>query len=232
MRKALIYSSLLLLTMLALAVALDYGHWRAIAGAMVSTGEKRSLLDEVITLRRDNADLRFQLTRAARQAEIDKAKNREHHARMVDLKREIAELEGEIEFFRDVVGGTRIGGGPRVGGLSLRALSGDGRYGYTLVLTHAGKDNQVVEGELEIGVDGTLADEPKRLPFAQLVESGAADLSFKFKHFHLFEGTLRIPTDFIPRQVQVAVRQGRKKKPTRDATFDWALALTTGTKRS
>ena len=62
-RKALIAVGLTLAVLLAVVVALDYGHWRAIAGAMVSTGEKRSLLEEAVTLRRENERLRFQLAR-------------------------------------------------------------------------------------------------------------------------------------------------------------------------
>ena len=83
-RKALIAVGLTLAVLLAVVVALDYGHWRAIAGAMVSTGEKRSLLDEAVTLRRENERLRFQLARLRRTEEIHRSAREENHDLLVE----------------------------------------------------------------------------------------------------------------------------------------------------
>ena len=63
-----------------------------------------------------------------------------------------------------------------------------------------------VGGVLHIGVKGDLKGEHKTLSLDQLAEGGAGSLGFKFKHFHLFEGTLKLPEGFIPRQINVAVQ--------------------------
>ena len=64
-RKALISIVLLVAVVLALGVAMDYGHWKSIARAMVSTGEKRSLLEEVVALRRENEALHYEVAQIA-----------------------------------------------------------------------------------------------------------------------------------------------------------------------
>ncbi|MEQ8662994.1 MAG: hypothetical protein RLW62_19440, partial [Gammaproteobacteria bacterium] len=132
-RKALIVIGATLAASLAVAIALDYGHWRAIAGAMVSTGEKRLLLDEAATLRADNERLRFEVARLRRAEEINRSAREENHDLLVDAQGELAAMKREVQFYRDAIGSVEVGAGPRVGGIQVKPLDGVGRYGYKLV---------------------------------------------------------------------------------------------------
>ena len=49
------------MAVLAVAIAVDHGHWKSIAEAKVSSGNKRTLLQEVAQLHREQEDLRFEL---------------------------------------------------------------------------------------------------------------------------------------------------------------------------
>ena len=224
-RKALIAVGLTLAVLLAVVVALDYGHWRAIAGAMVSTGEKRSLLDEAVTLRRENERLRFQLARLRRSEEIHRSTREENHDLLVAAQAEIAALKRETQFFRDVIGSAEVGTGPRIGGVQVKALEGTGRYGYKLVMTHVNKDDREAEGSLRVALQGEYKGQRKALRLSEVVESGPETFSFKFKHFRLFEGTIRMPDGFVPRQIEVAVRGRGRSGDAYSETYDWASVL-------
>ncbi len=224
-RKALITFALLGIVGLALLIAIDYGQWKSIASAMVSTGEKRSLLKEVIALRRENETLAYDNARLRRAAEIAAHARQENHAQLVSLQSQVAALGSEIEFYRDVVGATEIDAGPRVNGIQIRALEGDGRYAYKLVMTHVSKDDRTAEGTLQVDVRGEIKGQRKALEFADIVESGPGALGFKFKHFHLFEGTLKMPAGFVPRQIHLAVREQSRRNRTHEETYDWASVL-------
>lgn len=224
-RKALIAVGLTLAVLFAVMVALDYGHWRAIAGAMVSTGEKRSLLNEAVTLRRENERLRFDLARLRRTEEIHRSAREENHGLLVEAQAEIAALKRETQFFRDVIGSAEVGNGPRIGGIQVKPLEGAGRYGYKLVMTHVNKDDRVAEGSLHVALQGEYEGQRKALRLGELVESGPEKLSFKFKHFRLFEGTIRMPEGFVPRQIEVAVRGRGRSEGGYSETYDWASVL-------
>jgi hypothetical protein len=225
LRKLLLTVAGLLAAALAVAFALDYGHWRAIAGAMVASGDQRELVNEVVALRRENDALRYDLTRARRAEQIARAAREENRALMVDLKAELAERNQEVRFFRDALGAVRVGEGPRVGGIQIKPLDGDGRFGYSLVMTYIDKDDRTVEGRVQVRLAGELNGRPRALPFAEVVESGPTSLEFKFKHFHLFEGTLKIPAQFVPRRIEVAVVGRGRSGDARAESFDWAAAL-------
>lgn len=224
-RKALITLALVVSVILALGVALDYGHWKSILAGMVSTGEKRTLLQEVVSLRRDNERLRDELARLRREQEINQYARKDNHEQMVRLQAEIADSRKEVEFYRDVVGATGVDPGPRVKGLQVRSLEGPGRYSYKLVMTHVNKDDRMAEGRLQFNVRGEQDGKRKNLSFKELFESGPNSLEFNFKHFYLFEGTLKIPGGFVPRQVQVGVVEKARRNSVHEQTYDWASVL-------
>lgn len=210
---------------LAIAVAFDYGHWKSIATAKVTTGKKRSLLEEVEDLRAANESLRYEIARLRRSDEINRATRQENHAQLVAVQTKNAALNQELEFYREVVAGTEVESGPKVSGIQLQSLNGEGRYRYRVVLTHVDKDDRVAEGVLNIGFRGEQGGKRKALAFSEVKESGPDSLDFKFKHFRLFEGTIRMPDDFVPEQVQVAVRSGRGSKGSYSESYDWASIL-------
>lgn len=225
LRKIAVRLALVGGTALAVLVALDYGHWKSIANAMIATGEKRTLLKEVVDLRRENETLHDQVAALKRAQAISRHARKDNHAELVSLQNRIAELESEINFYRNVVGATGVSSGPQVKGIEIDELEGDGRYRYKLVLTHVSKSNGLAEGSLALGIRGEQEGQRTELGYADVVESGPASLEFKFKHFHLFEGTLRIPQDFVPRQIHLAVSHGSRRKSPQPQIYDWASVL-------
>lgn len=225
LRRVLTMAAFLGATVLAVAIALHYGHWKNIAEAMVSTGQKRTLLQEVAQMRKEREDLQFEIARLHRTEDINRQTREDNHQQLVRLQSEIATLNQELEFYRDVVGTAEVNSGPKVKGIQFKTLVGDGRYKYRLVLTHVDKDDRVAEGKLNIGFRGELGGQRKALSFIDVKESGPDSLAFKFKHFRLFEGTIKMPQGFVPQQVQVAVRNKRSSKGSFSETYDWTSVL-------
>ena len=182
-RRILVVIGFVGMAVLAVAIAVDHGHWKSIAEARVSSGNKRTLLQEVAQLHREQEDLRFELARLRRTEEINRHARADNHEYLARLQTEIAVLNQELDFYRDVVRTTEAKSGPRLKGIQLNTLEGEGRYSYRLVLTHVDRDDRVAEGKLDIGFLGELKGERKALSFVDVKESGTESLSFKFKHF-------------------------------------------------
>ena len=224
-RRVLSAAAFLGAAVLAVAIALDYGHWKYIAEAMVSTGQKRTLLQEVAQMRAEREDLKFEIARLQRGEDINRKTREDNHQQLVRLQSEIAALNQELEFYRDVIGAAEVNSGPKVKGIQFKTLVGDGRYRYRLVLTYIDKDDRVAEGNLNIGFRGELEGQRKALSFTDVKESGPDSLEFKFKHFRLFEGTIKMPQGFVPHQIQVAVRNKRSSRGSFSETYDWTSVL-------
>lgn len=225
LRRALVIGGSLVAALLAVAVAVDYGHWRSIAGAMVATGDTRKLLEEALALRRENEQLRYTVSRLRRAEEINRTAQSKAREAMADLKADMSALTAELRFYRDVVGASEVDAGPRIGGVQIKALDTGGLYRYTLVMTHFDKDDRMAEGVLQLALRGERAGKQAALSYAQMVASGPESLAFRFKHFHLFEGTLRLPSDFVPRQLEVAVRDRARAGGVHAETYDWSAVL-------
>ncbi len=225
LRRALLAVACIGGGLLALAITVDYGHWASIATAMVKTGRKGSLLEEVQQLREENTALQYEMARMIRTAQINKYSRRDDHAELVELQARLAAVNREIEFYRDVLGQTEVETKTQVKGVQLTQLADQGRYSYRLVLTHVDKDNKLAEGSLRIQLKGEQGGTERALKFDEFADSGPQNLSFKFKHFRLFEGTIHLPDGFVPRELMVAVHNTAPIRAAVTETYDWAAVL-------
>jgi hypothetical protein len=225
LRKVLIGIALAVAGLLSAAIAFDYGHWQHILAGSDSTELQRALREELQQLREENEELRYALTRLQRAAEIDTVSRRDNHRELVAMQKEAADLKRELAFFREVMGATEVESRTQVKGVQVRSLGTRGHFGYRLVLTHVDKDDKTAEGRLRIALSGTLRGQKKALGFAELNEAGPAELSFKFKHFRLIEGTLKLPEGFVPRLLTVDLYNTTPTRGTVSETYDWAAVL-------
>ena len=218
----MIGASIVVLTLLLVAIFVDFGQWRALAGTLVPRVRAGTQAEEVARLRDENSALRYELTRLQRNQEIDKSARSDDHVQFMRLQAEVAKLNADIAFYRDVVGAPDTDPGAQVKGLQLRALDSAGRYGYRLVLAHIDENDLVAEGSIRIAVKGALKGQSKMLAQGEVIEVGSDSLAFKFKHFRLFEGSLKLPDGFIPRQISVAVQSRIPTQSSSSETYDWA----------
>jgi hypothetical protein len=225
LRRVLIAAGGILAVLLAIAVALDYGHWRYISDSMSATSTKRGLIEKNLELREENEDLKRRIVRQERISEVDARSRVESQQHIATLQSDIAELKQELEFYRDILASTEIKSGPQVQGFQLRNSGDTGRYAYRLVLTHVNKDDKVAKGNVEVAIEGSLGGAAHQLALADVQEGDSSDMSFKFKHFRRFEGTLIIPDDFVPEQIHVKVHEGGRKRATFSRTYDWSKIL-------
>jgi hypothetical protein len=65
----------------------------------------------------------------------------------------------------------------------------------------------------------------QRLNLAQVAEADSGDLAFNFKHFRRIEGVMRLPNNFSPETVHVAVYEDGQKKSSFNETYDWVKLI-------
>ncbi len=222
LRRLLIGGGIVLVTLLVVAMVVDFGQLRSLARAMVPRVRAGAPGEEVARLREDNSALRYEVARLQRGQEIDKSARSDDHLQFVQMQAEVAKLKADIAFYRDVVGASDADVGAQVKGIQLRPLDSAGRFSYRLVLAHIDENDLVAEGSIRIAVRGELKGQNKTLAQGEVIEAGSDSLAFKFKHFRLFEGSLKLPDGFIPRQISVAVQSRIPAQSSSSETYDWA----------
>ncbi|MGE0857939.1 MAG: DUF6776 family protein [Gammaproteobacteria bacterium] len=224
LRRVLIGCGIALATLLLAGLVLDIGGWRDYARAVVARGDGDTGGAELERLREENGALRFQIARLERSEEIARTARSDSQAQFVQLQAEVAGLRREIEFYRDVVGAADTAAGPRVKGVQLKPLADVGRFGFRVILAHIDVNDREAEGSVRLAVKGEIKGQAKSLG-TEVIEAGSASLNFKFKHFRMVEGVLRLPEGFVPRQITVAVQGRMPAASSSSETYDWAAVL-------
>ncbi len=221
MRRVLLGAGIVVLTLTLVALLTDVGQWRSLARAMVPNVGNRASGDELTRLREENSNLRYEVARLKRGEQIDKSARSDNHLQFMQMQAELARLKADIKFYRDVVGASEVDDGARIKGIQLKPLDTPGRFGYRLVLAHIDENDKQAEGSIRISVKGELKGQSKALAQGEIIEAGSDSLNFKFKHFRMFEGSLKLPDGFIPRQISVAVQSRIPIASSSSETYDW-----------
>lgn len=180
-----------------------------------------NLEGQLTDLGQDNMQLREQNAILARGSKIDREAYKQLEGTVNGLQGEIMELKRELDFYRGIISPSDASRGLEIQRFELRP-HGEGLYQYSLVLTQVLDNSNVAQGSIEIRVDGTESGESKEYVLAQLGD-GNGELAFHYRYFQSFEGELRLPNGFVPKQVNLDIKpRGKTYKPF-SQSFDWVV---------
>lgn len=179
------------------------------------------LESHISQLKEDKVLLRDQLALVKRSTQVDTQAYFQVKENLKALQQEILELREEVSFYRGIVAPRESSSGLRIDRLEVTKAAGERLFHYNLVLTQVLKNHRNVSGTVKLLVDGVQDDRPKKLKMRKVSAMKKKYLEFKFKYFQKFEGDLRMPKGFSPRQVIVEVSPRKRKKIL--GSFDWPM---------
>ncbi|MDA0822963.1 MAG: hypothetical protein O3C28_11140 [Proteobacteria bacterium] len=182
-------------------------------------------MEDYLGVKKQNNQFVSQVAGLKQTLEVDRFARVENRKTISDLQTEVADLKLELAFYRDVISSTKPDKGPQVRGFKLRDVGGDGRFQYRLVLTHVNKDDRVSKGRVDVEISGQDKGRKQYLNLARVAEADSGDLAFNFKHFRRIEGLMRLPSNFSPEKVHVAVYEDGQKKSSFKKTYDWVKLI-------
>lgn len=183
-------------------------------------GSRVQLLEERLEDMQGQRDrLRLQAAKLERAAQIDRSAVSLVQEELKSLQDERARLHKRVQFLEGLVSGD----------MSLLQLdqfllskTEDGNsFGFAFTVSKRVKDSEKVRGLVELTVSGQLQGEARELGFKSL----GVDKPMKmgFSHFQKFQGELKLPVGFIPRELRVTVKPAGKKFKSFDRTFPWQV---------
>jgi hypothetical protein len=194
---------------------------------------------EVVKLRKQQRELRTQLTRARdeqrdmeeQNAVLQRSSQIDREA-AIGIKNDLAAVESrlldlrkELELYRGIVAPGDAEPGLRVQRLELTEASNPGRYRFDMTITQVKRDGKTAKGVIEMEVTGVENGNSAIMLFDKLGGDGDKPLSFSFRYFQHFRGEFGLPADFAPHKVLIKLKpRGKKSPPAVSKEFAWPLS--------
>jgi hypothetical protein len=181
-----------------------------------------SLARELSSVKAEYDEVRQQKVRLERSQAIDEQALNTARNTIADLESTIANLEADLTFYRNIMAPSETSKGLQVDQLTLRNVRGGGRYDFKLVLTQLGDNKSYISGVVAVNIIGEQEGEQEVIPLRDLSED-VEDLGvrFRFRYFQDVEGTLALPDNFEPYEVQVVAKAEGSKASQAERTFEW-----------
>ncbi|GGY83277.1 DUF6776 family protein [Marinobacter zhanjiangensis] len=181
-----------------------------------------SLARELSAVKAEYDEVRQEKVRLERTRAIDAQALITARDSIADLESTIANLEADLTFYRNIMAPSEASKGLQVDQLSLRDVRGEGRYDFKLVLTQVGDNKSYISGLVAVNIIGEQEGEQEVIPLRDLSED-VEDLGvrFRFRYFQDVEGTLALPDNFEPYEVQVVAKAEGSKASQAERTFEW-----------
>jgi hypothetical protein len=197
----------------------------AIDSVYLDSLERRNAADQ-----RAMADLRARLVEAELAREVDRDASRTLRDSIRELRDQVASLGEEVTFYKSLMAPSSLERGLQIAELELRALEGESRYAFHLLLTQVETRRDWVQGETTLEVHGRMRDAAaddaaeRVLPLKEIAAEGSHPLKFRFRYFQELTGEITLPAGFEPDRVVVsAVRPGAGSEDL-SRTFEWLVA--------
>ncbi|MCG8324143.1 MAG: hypothetical protein MI673_01390 [Thiotrichales bacterium] len=200
---------------------LDESHWDYIEARLSGNEAIGEMWRINRQLEQENTALRDRVLSLERTAEIDKQASLHLREQVVKLQDQFYKLKAELEFYKGILSATQDSKGLNVQGLYIEALAIDQTYRYRLVLTNVAKNEQEVEGVINMTLEGAMDGAPQTLDVSELTGKSMDTWQYRFRNFKRFEGDIKLPSGFIPERVtvQLSPKGGGRTKVER--SFDW-----------
>ncbi|KPQ27487.1 MAG: hypothetical protein HLUCCX14_14500 [Marinobacter excellens HL-55] len=216
--------TLILLAFTVIAAVVGYATGLAQGGFRFSSAEATNevLAQDVDTLQERFREARQNLVNLERGRAIDQQAMREARNTIAGLETRISELEADLTFYRNIMAPSEASKGLQVDNFTLAPARGDNRYRFKMVLTQVGNNNSFIAGQVAVNLIGTR-DEEKEVIALRDVSEDIEDLGvrFRFRYFQDVEGTLALPDDFEPLEIQVVAQAQGSNASKAERTFDW-----------
>ena len=220
------------LLLLTAAIAALAGLWGAFEAGRSTAGYslRLALLDERtraveatrLTSRVHELEAQLAATELARR--VDRTAYQQVDKSLAELQARIGEQGQELAFYRGIVSPADGLAGLHV--QRLRVLPGvePHRYRVRIVLIQAARQDAMVSGSVDLGIDGLRGGRAASLPLAE-IGTASRTLAFSFRYFAEVETEITLPADFQPQRVQIEVRPARSPTPLRE-TYPWKVETT------
>ena len=223
-KRFLRYFLLVVFFVLTVAASFFLGQWRAVDDYTNTLTEHRVYKQQLANTQVEFEQLQQQKANLALGSEVDRKANEELRAEIVKLKSQLASLEQDNNFYRELMSPKPTDRGIVIDIPSVESISAQ-QYKYNLVVKQIAAQHNTVSGYLEFVLVGTENNKPVKLALMDISETiKAKRLKLSFKYFQRFQGEITLPEGFEPQGIELKLVAQRPKSLVIDKKFGWAIS--------
>lgn len=140
------------------------------------------------------------------------------------LEAQVQQLNKSVSFYRSIMEPENGVLGLHIQSLNVERSTRD-RYRMKWVLAQLGKQDALIQGDVDIRLRGVGEGEEKVLSLKDLAKQ-ELNTNFRFRYFQNFSAEVRIPDDFVVAKVEVLAQANGKKVQAVSREFDWVVQET------
>ena len=185
--------------------------------------EQKILLAE---LDAENLELKRQVAILERSGLLDQRVNETDQKTLSSLRDQLATLEQDLSFYKNVISKQTDETGLMVSEWSLKRISESNRYRYKLAVRQQDADGDTyLNGHVNVNLVGTQNGRNVVYSLSEISkEQEQTDIKLRFKFFQDIEGELTLPENFLPEYVKIVGVEINPVRKTIDRDYPWIEA--------
>lgn len=203
-----------------------YGYYKTILSQETNLASTEELSSEIATMQAENSELQRQVAILDRSSVMDQRATEEVQSTISGLREQVAQLEQDIVYYRQVVADETQDTGLTITQLDINAMQAANRFRYKLVLRQQDADGDTfLLGHVNVNLIGNQDGEQMIFALRDLSdEQDQLDIRLRFKYFQNIEGELALPEGFVAQRVQVAAVAVEPVEKNIDQDFSWVVS--------
>lgn len=169
----------------------------------------------------ENNELRERLLMLEQNNKVDKQAAALLQEKLIDSQEEIFQLRKDLEFYQGIINTTDEANSPGVHGIRIKRLTHAHGYRLELIFLNIGNTDKIVEGTVDVVLEGIFDSSVKRLSLSDLSLDDDRAYNIKFRNFQRFENNFILPENFEPQRVFVTLYLQAQDEVGFEKVFDW-----------
>lgn len=223
-RRWTMLASVLLLGVVALYLAFEFGRQKAGFDGIQAGQQRAALESQIASLQNTMHDLQVQLA-AADEARISQVRERSEVAKNIgELQAALGRAQQDLEFYRGIANPVAGAMPQPVRVQQFQVLTTDAAArSYTLrfALNRPTRPEESTSGTLRVTIEGERAGAAASVELALLTDGKQRELPYSFRYYSNVEQLVTMPADFRPERVTIEIRPARKGLAPYRQTFVW-----------
>jgi len=215
---------MLAIVVAAVAGSFYYGYFEGMAGQKTAYADIQSLSRELSEKTAKIAELEQQVANLNMGSVVDRQASEDVRKEVIALKEELAKLEEDNSFYRNLMAPTGNKRGLTFGNVELVDTDSPRVYSYKVVMQQLATNHTPLKGTLSFTVVGRKEGQTVKYTLAQLSDKVTTNtLSLRFKYFQTIEGKLTLPEGFDPEAIELVARSVGTDPVTVEKRFGWLV---------
>ncbi|SMF02375.1 hypothetical protein SAMN02745866_00193 [Alteromonadaceae bacterium Bs31] len=200
------------------------GHREGMAGQEQALLDVARLEKELSSNARAMEDLKQQNANLNLGAVVDRQASEGVRQEVISLKDELAKLQEENSFYRNLMAPTGNKRGLTFGAVEIVDTDTPRSYQFKVVMQQLATNHQLLNGTLSFNVIGKLDGLDASFSLNQLSEQVSSDtIRLRFKYFQTVQGQLSLPVGFEPERIELVAKTTGNKPVTAEKRFGWLV---------